>query len=248
MPRAGSSTDSTVAKTVDYATVGEYASIVASLSGEIRTRAAGLDTDCSWVSPGRVSNNPYLDTCSMEPVTISFQARSLSRSLAGAADKHVAAYVGAPPDQIAGLVQQTKVTTKAFARSVQALDHPSYDCIVTNGPDCLELLFEFSAAKDDLVAELDAWDAHLTPARPPAHRPLTPLDRPLLADQTSADARVFSHPTNQPSAKSEHHLPRRKHGRDCQCAGEDGYQPARSLSSPGPCLRNEQTAARSRAP
>ena len=159
--RAGSSADSTVAKTVDYATVGEYASIVASLSGEIRTRAAGLDTDCSWASPGSVSNDPYLVTCSMEPVTISFQARSLSRSLDDAADRHLAGYVGAPPDQIAGLVQQTKVTTKAFARSVQALDHPAYDCIVTDGPDCLQLLYEFSAAKDDLVAELDAWDAYI---------------------------------------------------------------------------------------
>ena len=161
MPRAGSSTDSTVAKTVDYATVGEYASIVASLSGEIRTRAAGLDTDCSWVSPGSVSNNPYLVTCSMEPVTISFQARSLSRSLEGASDRGVPEYVGAPPDQIAGLVQQTKVTTKAFARSVQALDHPTYDCIVTNGPNCPQLLFEFAAAKDDLVAQLDAWDPYI---------------------------------------------------------------------------------------
>ena len=159
--RAGSTTDSTQTKPVDYATVDEYASIVAPVSGEIRTRAAGLDSDCSWVSPGSVSIDPYLVTCSLEPVSISYQARALSRSLDGAADRHVAAYVGAPPNQIAGLVKDTKVTTKVFARSVRALDHTTYDCIVTDGPDCLQLLTEFSTAKDDLVAQLDAWDAYL---------------------------------------------------------------------------------------
>ena len=48
-----------------------------------------------------------------------------------------------------------------FARSVRALDHATYDCVVTDGPDCLQLLTEFSTAKDDLVAQLDAWDAYL---------------------------------------------------------------------------------------
>ena len=153
------STPSTAPDTTDYATVGQYASIVAknqvglakSLTDLLNTR------HCTWNRPGGVDVRPGYVTCAIGVLGLGFQADTLKISLQGAEKPGVPAYVGQPPLEIAPLVDDTITAASQLSKATQAAS----DCTSKASPGCDSKLFDLYDAMTGMSSQLGAWAPYL---------------------------------------------------------------------------------------
>lgn len=155
---SSSSEAASATSTGQTASVQQYASLVAQQKPDLLDYIDQLTGgDCDWTSPGSVSVDPSSVTCWVVPLTVSYSASTLSLKLKGAQKPGVPAYIGAVPDELKGIVEDTIAAADKLdpdkATAVQ-------NCVKTAGPDCTTTLFDFQYNLRELKSQLAAWSPY----------------------------------------------------------------------------------------
>lgn len=138
------------------ATVQQYASIVArnsDLRGQLRDMS-----DCNWFGMGRLDRPGYL-VCSVGMLTMSYLTGTLASSLTVAAESGSAEYIGAPPQEIESLVDETATTARTLSTAAAKADKKG--CGETGRGQCMGLRIDVWQAQNDLKQALQAWGPYL---------------------------------------------------------------------------------------
>lgn len=139
----------------DVATVEQYASIVA----KRQPKSIGQTEDCNWFGRGGLDWDPTSMQCSLGLLGLETEAAILQLELTGASDEDSGLYIGAVPDEIETLADDTiDASTKLRKAASQA---NKQDCGLSGTGVCVSLRADVLTAAGDLSSEIDAWAPYL---------------------------------------------------------------------------------------
>ena len=131
------------------ATVAQWASRIAEVQGD--ARAAHADWEAAQCLPTDVHLDPV---CQAHLLIMQLNASTVALSVEGGTMEGVPAYIGTPPAEIAGLVDETLAAAQAASESGQvAVD-------ACHAGECTSEAFEALMDYEDLVAKIDAWSPY----------------------------------------------------------------------------------------
>jgi hypothetical protein len=139
------------------ATNEQYASIVA-LKLHMAKTINSLQNNCNWISSGPL-DRPGSIACFAGLPTVQLESQDLALRLRQAMTPTSKAFLGAPPDEIASLVQATLADARTLARaSGQADDH---NCAMKGNDVCLGLRGDVFRAMGSMAQQLSGWRPYM---------------------------------------------------------------------------------------
>jgi hypothetical protein len=139
------------------ATNDQYASIVA-LKLDMAKTINSLQNNCNWISNGPLDRPGYI-VCFGGLPTVQLEAQDLALRLQQAMTPTSKAFIGAPPEEIAFLVQTTLADARTLAKaSGQADDH---NCAMKGNGVCSGLRGAVFRAMGSMEQQLSGWRPYI---------------------------------------------------------------------------------------
>lgn len=154
--RAGANSTPASSGDGETATVQQYASIVARVS-DLDQQLRTLD-NCNWMGSGSL-DRPGSIVCQAGLYVLYLDALNLATRLGDAQNAGTKQYFGAPPEEIADLVDETVSDANALKKAAKAANDAK--CYDSGAGRCLTLRGDVFQAMAPMESTLDAWEPYL---------------------------------------------------------------------------------------